>query len=221
MQKVPANAFTPIADCYSMDGCGLTKLKKINFTEGLFETFIHMTRIEQFAFANLPALEEINLSQQDVYYIGDYAFSSTVPTNNRLKIDLSLQWNRNLKPESFSQYSLSDINRPVELILYGDQFISYLPEEVFRPFLDAHPDNLIRLGMRMNCSCEMQWLWSEREKYEKHFPSWTYLDKVGYTKEHIFDCQDDLELWQLKEDNFVHCSPSEEKRVEESVKEEL
>ena len=31
---VPKNAFTSLADCYSVDGCGLNKLKKINFTEG-------------------------------------------------------------------------------------------------------------------------------------------------------------------------------------------
>lgn len=220
LTKVPAHAFTPLADCYSVEGCGLKELKRINFSEGWYETIIHVTRLEQFAFAGLPALEEINLKQQDVLYIGDYAFALSSPATSEkplLKIDLSHQWNAKFKPQSFQPLSLADIGRPVELDLYGNPFLEFLPETVFRPFLEANDGgpNVIRLGQTMTCNCTMKWLWESPQKYRQHFIPWTWTDKSGDDgREHTIQCSETEDLWDLDGTQFEGCDESFEKKEE-------
>lgn len=223
LTTVPANAFTPIVNCLSVEGCGLRSLKRVNFSEGWYETIIHVTRLEQFAFANLPALEEINLKQQDVYYIGDYAFASGsgLPTSERLKIDLSLQWNEKFNSSSFAPFCLADINRPVELDLFGNPFIDHLPEAVFKPFFEADTGNVVRLGMTMKCNCTMKWLWERPEVYKKHFIPWVWTDKSGDDgREHTVQCSDEEELWDLDGVVFENCDSEAEKvKIEKTEKE--
>ena len=216
LTTVPSNAFNK--DC-TKDMCKLSKLKKINFTEGIYESFIFVTKLEREAFYNLPSVEEINLKPQDVMFIGDNAFSSPVAINKKLRIDLSLQWNRKFTPQSFSRFSLSDFNRQVELDLYGNPYISYLPEEVFRPFLEENPNNSIRLGMKMNCSCDMYWLYSNKQKYEKHFVPWTDIENEDDDNNiHTIQCQEDKDLWQMNEADFEKCIIKSKEKDEDSTR---
>jgi len=154
-------------------------------------------------------------------FIGDYAFASSIGQEAKLKIDLSRQWNRQFTPESFSLHSFAELNRPVELDLWGNPFISYLPETIFRPFFDANPGNTLRLGMKMNCSCEMLWLYEHRDKYEKHFIEWLYFDLVDDTKIRLVNCAEEDELWELQPEHFAHCKEIPKDVAETNERDEL
>lgn len=206
--SVPTRAFQPLCKGSDSKYCLNTHLRRINFTEGLHETFIFLTRIEENAFQGLPNLKEVSMKQHDVHFIADYAFACDKPISKKLKIDLSLQWSREFNTDSFSPKALMGTNRPTELILFGNPHISHLPEVVFGPFFEENDrQNTLKLGQKMSCSCEMYWLYSQPERYKPQFIEWKFTAKKDNKEQHyLVMCQDDTDLWDLEPSTFNNCT---------------
>ena len=200
LQYIPSYAFSSIDG-----GCLFPKLKKIDFNGGVYETLIFLKKIHHHAFYNLPSLIEINFHQQDVQFVGDYAFACPTPSNTTLTINLGYQWNEMFTSSSFSENSLVDINRPVELILNNDLYITHLPETIFLPFLESDQRNRIHLGMTVNCVCNMHWLYLRQNKLKEQFISWNFDNDLqpGNFTVHCKETQNDL--WLMVEDRFKSC----------------
>lgn len=200
LQYIPSYAFS------SKDGqVVFPNLNTISFNAGLYETLIFVTKIYDHAFYNLPSLTEINLNQQDVDYVGDFAFGLREKSNTTLVINLSRQWNTNLTSESFSLNAF-ETNRPVELDLRGDFNIEYLPERIFRPFLEADDRNKIHLNSPVECECEMYWIYRNKDDYVGQFESWSFDDDTHKGRIFQIFCKNlDDDLWNANDEDFASC----------------
>lgn len=131
-----------------------TELKEISIS-GNIET------IGQLAFAELPNLKKIRIQSQ-VYSIGNQSFEYKSSSSEELKIDLSFN---QLMDNSFQPNSLSNIRRPVNLILSHNK-LKFLEKSVFEPFLSSNKKNKLSLtGNPLNCTdCRSYWMVRQKSK---------------------------------------------------------
>jgi hypothetical protein len=206
IQRVPENAFRTPESCYPLTDCVQNKLKSISFRIGIHKSLIFLQEIESYAFYDLPNLISLNFDSHDINYIHENAFTFRYKSNEILTINLTLQWDKNLSPDSFDLKAFEQINRPIFLNLYGNRFLTYLPEQVFRPLLEANSQNRIRLGMKMDCDCNMYWLFKGKQNYEKQFIVWSYDDMPQNNGNFTIQCSEGIvNFWDRNDHDFKEC----------------
>lgn len=112
------------------------------------------------AFHHLRNLANLGLTRNGLSAIHPYAFRMNSSSNMTLFIDLT---DNPLTAESFKPTTFLGSRRPVK-INFGlsgcSAQLQTLPENVFRPFLDEHPLNIVDVGRHcyhITCDCKMAW----------------------------------------------------------------
>jgi len=207
IQTIPENAFQTPETCYPLTNCVQNKLKSIDFRVGTLKSLIFLTEIQSYAFYDLPNLISLNLDSHDIRLVDKNAFTFHYKSDEILTVNLSRQWDRNLSPDSFHDEVFEQTNRPIYLDLYGNRYLNYLPEQVFRPFLEAHSQNRIRLGMKMDCDCDMYWLFNQKHKYREQFIVWSYDDMPESNGNFTIQCSEGtIDFWDRTQTDFMKCN---------------
>lgn len=124
-----------------------------------------VTNLASGAFSNLPSISQIKITNQlEEIAEGAFTFSQTNQTMN-VSIDLS---SNKLDETSFAQ-NFIDIRPNINIDLdLTSNLLRYLPENVFKPFLEANSVNqLTVVNNRIDCGrCESYWLVVDREAFE-------------------------------------------------------
>ena len=122
-----------------------------------------ITELNGSPFYNLPNLKTLDLKYGNISYISSNTFKFKDRKADSLFIMLS---GNKLNGSSFEIGAFMNISGSVDLDLSYNQ-ITYLDEQVFAPFLNAHQDNKINLYKNpMNCSdCRSYWVF-KNEKWK-------------------------------------------------------
>ena len=161
-------------------------LKNLNFENEKIE-------IENFAFYNLPNLEKIRITSNEVKQLKKDTFTMK-PSRKYLTLDLSdPMFVPKINNTNFQVGSLTGIDRPTRLILATStkrNVLTYLNEKIFLPFLLDNSKNIIELvGEGLDCQdCRNIWI--------KNNPA--LLKKILN-----FSCADGKRIMDC--DNFKNC----------------
>ncbi len=122
-------------------------------------------KIGNYAFYELNNLEELDLDHNTIHFIPENAFTFKNYSDKNLLINLEGMYS--LNSTGFEIGSLSNIKRPTILKLKSNENITYLKEEVFKPFFEANVENRVQLtdsygknGIDCN-NCKNYWLKKE------------------------------------------------------------
>jgi hypothetical protein len=160
-----------------------TKLKKLDFSYNLIKS------VGNFAFMGLQNLTTLRLYKNRIDFIGEDSFRFATSSTERLFLTLS---NNALNGSSFEVGAFSYFERPVDLYMEYN-YITYLDEAVFRPFLNQTVLNRLWLhGNPFVADCRMQWLVNDKELFEEKV--------LGAT------CQDGRNIFRYSPEEFAHCS---------------
>ncbi|CAG2106410.1 unnamed protein product [Medioppia subpectinata] len=155
IHTIPERAFKP-RDERSIQ----TELTDIELGLGVSAS---ITSVGSHAFASLPSLRTLSLSNQAITYISRKAFSFDEPSNKTLAIDLT---GNHLNGNSFDSQAFIDANRPIK-IYFGlssgcNRNLTFLNQTVFEPFLNDNQLNTIDMGRgcggHVLCDCRMRWI---------------------------------------------------------------
>lgn len=147
------------------------------------------------AFYDLRNLANLGLTKNGLSTIHPHAFRMNSSSNMTLFIDLT---DNQLTVDSFKPNSFLGSQRPVK-INFGlsgcSATLQYLPENVFRPFLDEHPMNIIDVGRHcyhINCDCKMSWTLSQKYTFRVKNFRCVVGDGFVYYRDYIksFGCFD-------------------------------
>jgi Leucine-rich repeat (LRR) protein len=159
------------------------KLKKLDFSSNLIKS------VGNFAFMGLPNLSTLSLYQNRIDFIGEDSFRFA--TSSTVRLTLTLSYNA-LNGSSFEVGAFSYFDRPVDLYMEYN-YITYLDEAVFRPFLNQTVLNRLWLhGNPFVADCRMQWLVNDKELFE--------VKVLGVT------CQYGRNIFRYSPEEFAHCS---------------
>jgi hypothetical protein len=100
-------------------------------------------KIGNYAFYELNNLEELDLDHNTIHFIPENAFTFKNYSDKHLLINLEGMYS--LNSTGFEIGSLSYIKRPTILKLKSNENITYLKEEVFKPFFEANVENRVQL----------------------------------------------------------------------------
>ncbi len=114
------------------------------------------------AFKSLNSLHQLVLVGASFDYIPEYAFN--FENSSETTLQLYLDGCNNLNGSSFASNSLSLLKRPTTLNLrFSSNKLTFLKQTVFKPFLLANQQNVVNLGIDLDCNdCRSYWL--------THFP---------------------------------------------------
>lgn len=139
--SIPENAFQQISGVQS-------NLRRIDVW-GSFNT------IGVNAFYDVPNLEIIRLSGNQINYIPSGAFDFRQSSNSRLNVDLSYN---QLNQTSFQVGLFLNPKRPLYIDLSGNQ-LKHLDMNVFCPFFQSNGQNIINLQYNiLDCDCLSYWI---------------------------------------------------------------
>lgn len=130
----------------------LQNLQTLSLNDNSIET------IGDYSFYKLPNLTELNLSFNNIKKIANKAFSSqNISGRSQLSIDLSFN---QLDQNSFEDGSLNHFNHMFVHIDLSHNYIEYMNESVFRPFLFYKTNHFITMKKNpVKCnSCQMTWM---------------------------------------------------------------
>ena len=111
------------------------------------------------AFSSLRNIRSIEIGNTSIHTIPDGAFEFEESTNTTLYVQL--KYNRLIDGSSFTNGSLSNIKRPVNIGFgFKDNNITYLDEKIFRLFLDSNQANHLDMQYQpLDCQdCRNVWL---------------------------------------------------------------
>lgn len=107
----------------------------------------------------LIGLKYIDLSSHKINSISSYAFAFTMPSNEKLLINL---WNSSLTYKSFENNSFDPNGRPTTLNLGANPNLQVLEESVFHSFLsnkaNGHENHIDLTGSTLNRISNNSWL---------------------------------------------------------------
>jgi hypothetical protein len=174
LTEIPDFAFRPI------NGSQLS-LRYIHINYNM-----NLNKIGNNAFNNLSSLSVLNLDNNNLNHISENMFNMS---NSESKLDLYLRSNL-LNSSSFEMNAFSQLNRPTNLILYGND-ITFIDQHIFEPFFRLHILNRIyytRMGLDCN-DCRSYWAFSN-SKYNNQ------TTDIYCSNGHIF----------TDSNNFANCS---------------
>ncbi|UXI17259.1 hypothetical protein NH340_JMT03203 [Sarcoptes scabiei] len=150
------------------------RLKELNFN-GFSSKNGHIKTVGNFAFYYLNELQYLYLSHQRINFLPMNAFDFEQSSNKTLYIYLG---NNKLNSSSFEQGIFLNSKRPIHLELYWNPDLTYLDENVFKPFLFANEQNRITLQDNpLICDCRSYWLFRDRHILSKRIQN--VLCKIG------------------------------------------
>ena len=139
------------------------QLEELNFNKFSSKNG-NIRRIGNFAFYYLNSLQYLYLSHQKISHLSSNAFDFERSSNSTLYIYLG---NNKLNNTSFERGIFLGSKRPVYLELYWNPDLTFLDENVFAPFLQAHPANRISLQDNpLQCDCNSYWMVRDKEMYK-------------------------------------------------------
>jgi hypothetical protein len=155
--QIPSNAFKPINGAQN------------NLTFITFENSSSIAQIGDNPFYYLNNLNFLQLSGTKIDSIPKNAFN--FEKESKKKLMLSLQWTK-LNGTGFQLGSLENLKRPTDIYLGDNPKQTYLDEQIFRPFLEANDQNVIRIDIfhvsYIDCNdCRSYWLKKESKYYNR------------------------------------------------------
>ncbi|KAH9417237.1 hypothetical protein DERP_007234 [Dermatophagoides pteronyssinus] len=158
------------------DGQGdrFARLKELNFNKFSSKNG-HIKSVGNFAFYYLNQLQYLYLSHQRINYLPANSFDFEKSSNQTLYIYLG---NNKLNNTSFERGIFLNSKRPIHLELYWNPDLTYLDEQIFRPFLEQNPLNRISLQDNpLQCDCQSYWLYKDRQKFSNQLQN--IMCKIG------------------------------------------
>ena len=133
-------------------------------------------------------LGAIHISNTALNYIADYAF---VTGNNSKYLNIDLSNNQLLNGSSFANNSLANLGL-TKLTIRGQNSITYLNEQAFRPFLEGEYRYLYIADLQLDCNdCRNYWIVVNQKSIENR------VNVNGLR------CHNGVNF--LDQDNFKHC----------------
>ena len=166
----------------------LKKLTNLEFGEGNDgKNKFGIGSIEDEAFSSLDSLKFLNLRFNKLSQINDKTFSFNAKSTQRLDVDLT---GNLLTHESFSEESLLNFNRPVDLTLSNNEIKEFDPL-TFKKFLDDpfFANKLWLKDVQINCNdCRNHWLYMNKDKYQNSvYEAYCYNNKNDSIFTHKWD----------------------------------
>jgi len=149
--------------------------------------------INDFAFFGLKNIEHIDISGS-FDFIPSNAF---VVENNDYNKDFTISINTSkLRGSSFELNVFTNPNRTLHLEFLFNSKLTYLNETVFGQLFDCYPNSTIDLySTSVNCSdCNLKWIIDTRVEL---------MSKITNA-----ECSDGQSFYNLKIDDFNHCTPN-------------
>lgn len=155
-----------------------------------------LARIDDFAFFELRKLRKLSLEGQAIEKVTKNTFSIEKSLlkfgffdQDKLTIDLR---DNLLNSESFEPGAFTTSRRPVLVKVGGNPGLTRLPEAVWKRFMDENPKNTVWFdGDRLECGCDVEWLFRGRNKYR---------NQIHYPR-----CRDGQMLFQKSKKDFEKC----------------
>ena len=116
--------------------------------------------IGQYAFYNVPNLKFLRIFSSNLTQIHKYSFAlrTRAASSPTLRVYLG---GSNINSNSFPLTSLNRFRSRMVLLRLYSTSLTYIPEEIFQPFLESHPSSIIDINytnQKLTCDCRSAWI---------------------------------------------------------------